>query len=188
MFPLQVLISICKRKSLTSCTSQQQLLYVNKLTEVIKQTVSGNLITSHWDLGKVLGILDSLLWHPRLLEATIRPERTFLIGVFLPSQKSEHQKPVENFPNSLPWEWQGWCRARSLEKKKKKNWKEKKEELSVSSHLSAQLKDDCGLRGHFGSDFWTFNYVRFLASGHFSGWRGLSFLIWYERGACPLWS
>ena len=38
-------------------------------------------------------------------------------------------------------------------KKKKKNQKEKKEELSVSSHLSAQLKDDCGLRGHFGSDF-----------------------------------
>lgn len=47
MSPLQVLISICKRKSLTGCTSQQHLLYVNKLTEVIKQTVSGNLITSH---------------------------------------------------------------------------------------------------------------------------------------------
>lgn len=140
MFPLQVLISICKRKSLTSCTSQQQLLYVNKLTEVIKQTVSGNLITSHWDLGKGLGILDSLLWHPRLLEATIRPERTFLIGVFLPSQKSEHQKPVENFPNSLPWEWQGWCRARSLEKKKKKTERRRKKNYLFPAICLLNLK------------------------------------------------
>lgn len=92
MFPLQVLISICKRKSLTSSTSQQHLLYVNKLTEVIKQTVSGNLITSHWDLGKGLGILDSFPWHWRLLEATIHLERTFLIGVFLPSKKNQSSK------------------------------------------------------------------------------------------------
>lgn len=47
MSPLQVLISICKKKSLTRCSSQWHLLYVNKLTEVIKQTVSGDLITGH---------------------------------------------------------------------------------------------------------------------------------------------
>lgn len=44
-------------------------------------------------------ILDALLWLQRLQEATIRPERTFLIGVFLSSETSEHQRPVGKFSN-----------------------------------------------------------------------------------------
>lgn len=174
MFPLQVLISICKRKSLTICTSQQHLLYVNKLTEVIKQTVSGNLITSHWDLGKGLRILDSFLWHQRLLEATIHPEQTFLIGVFLPSKKSEHQKPVENFPNLVLRGWQGWCGAEAWKKKPQKQGKWN--DLFPSIYL-INFGDDWGLWGHFANDSWTFNYVRFLANGHLKSWHDSSFII-----------
>lgn len=126
MFPLQVLISICKRKSLTSSTSQQHLLYVNKLTEVIKQTVSGNLITSHWDLGKGLGILDSFPWHWRLLEATIHLERTFLIGVFLPSKKIKAPKTNRKLSKfgSLRLVRRKWSRGLGGVRKKKPNNKE----------------------------------------------------------------
>lgn len=140
MFPLQVLISICKRKSLTSSTSQQHLLYVNKLTEVIKQTVSGNLITSHWDLGKGLGILDSFPWHWRLLEATIHPERTSLIDVFLPSKKiraPEASRKLSKF-GSLQMGRRMWGRGLGAgEEKKKPTARNMK--WSVSIHLSDQL-------------------------------------------------
>lgn len=177
MFPLQVLISICKRKSLTSSTSQQHLLYVNKLTEVIKQTVSGNLITSHWDLGKGLGILDSFPWHWRLLEATIHLERTFLIGVFLPSKKIRAPKANRKLSKfgSLQMVRRMWSRGLGAGEEKQNQQQGTWNDLFPSICL-INFGDNWGLWGHFASDFWTFNFSDSWPMANFSSWHDSSFI------------
>lgn len=93
--------------------------------------------------GQGLGILDLLLWHQRLLEATIHLERTSLIGVFLSFKKSEHQRPIGNFSNSVPWEWQGQGGVEVWGEKKEGRKKERNRVFLAICLVS--FRDDWGL-------------------------------------------